>query len=408
MIGIFKAPSSVEITGVNSTRFNELQTAFRTSQMNFKPTWGISTLRYTAVNTGIGASSSEVDGEFRLQSGTTINNVCSLRTNQRGQYQAGTMGQVGVGLRLPTNPIGTQYARWGYTDFVNSGFYFGVDVSGKYVAYRSSGVETKIYQANWVDKLDGTGASGLTADYSDGLVSQIDFTWYGYGDVDFCLYPFNPATGNIQRVVIYHLKVEGSVSIIDPNQPLMFEVGNGASSTGNLSLYIGGHQFSVIDGNSFTQKRTVTQLITNYTTVANTNWQPIIAFRKQQTFNGRGNSVSIRLNGYEVNADDQMETRVTIQGTTSNLAWATPTGWTSQETAVEVKVSTGTALTASVDGYPIAYGFASASGKSLNKSDVVSDLPISGSVEVILWIRRIVASGTMKVLHAHLDWDEQW
>jgi hypothetical protein len=399
-----------KLSSVYTTIFEEQVVALRTSQMNFKPTWGTTTYRYKKVTTGTGATVAEVNGEFRFQSGTAINTVANLETNQRGQYQAGTMGQFGAGFRIPTMPIGTQYAKWGYSDFVESGFYYGVDVIGIFVAYLTGGVETKIYQADWnEDKLNGLGESGLELISSDGSIVQIDFTWYGYGSIKYSFLIFNTITLRTQKVVVHTVKIFGSASIIDPNQPLKFEVGNGASSTTDFSLYIGGHQFSIIDGFSTPQKRVVSELLTNYTTATNILWQPLITFRKKATFNGRPNSVNVQLEHFEVSADGEIETRITNNGITSNLTFAAPTGVTATETGVETKVTTsGTALTTSSDGQPIDYGFVNSSNKAAANFESNVTLVLGSDVEVILWIRRLSAGGAIVVKHAHLTWKEEW
>lgn len=407
-------PTSIEATlsdlyGV--TRFGEQLTALRTSQMNFKPTWGISTLRYATSVTGAGAAVGETSGEFRLQSGTANSSNASIQTNQRGQYQAGTMGQAGIGVRIPTAPTSTAFCEWGYTDFTN-GFYFGVDGTGKYVAYVTGGSVTKVYQTSWnVDKLDGTGASGYTLTLSDGNVSQIDFTWYGYGDIEFSYLVYDGTTNKIVKTPCHRLKIVGAASVVDPNQPLTFRVGNGASTTTNVSLYVGGHQFSTIDGNSISQARIGGELLTSYTTALSTNWQPLIAIRKTATFNGRTNSVRVRFNNFQVAADADMQIRYTVGGTTSNLAWAAPTGRTATETAVETKVTGGTALTTSTDGEPFDYEFVSASGGGASRTGSTSldtDITLGATQELILWVRRLTAVGAMVVKMAHVSWTEEW
>lgn len=392
------------------TPFDEQLMAFRSSQINFKPTWGVTTYRYKKVTTGTGAAAAETNGEFRLQTGTATTNVASIETNQRGQYQAGGMGQVGIGFRIPTAPTGTQYARWGYSDFVNSGFYFGYDATGLYIAYLTGGSETKVYQVAWNgDKLDGTGESGLTLTASVGYVSQIDFIWYGYGDIKFSFLVFNPTTLTTQKITVHTLKIDSAASIIDPNQPLKFEVGNGAGSSTDFSLYIGGHQFSTVDGFSTPQRRIVSELLSNYTTATNTDWQPLIAFRKKSTFNGRPNSVNVFLNSFNVSADGEVDVRITRGGSTSNLAWATPTDCTATETAIETKITTsGTPLTTSSAGSPVDYGFVSAT-KTASASfsgDIV--LVVGSEEEVILWVRRLSAVGAIVVKQAHVTWREEW
>ena len=394
------------------TCFGEQLTAARHSQMNFKPTWGISALRFTTVTTGAGAAVGETSGEFRLQSGTDTSSVASIQTNKRGQYQAGAMGQAGIGIRIPVAPTGTQYIEWGYTDFTN-GFYFGVDATGNYVAYVTDGVDTKVYQTNWnVDKLDGTGTSGYTLDQSDGNGSQIDFVWYGYEDTEFNYLLLDTTTGKVVKTPCHRIKIEGSASIVDPNQPLMFRVGNGASSTTNLSMFVGGHQFSVVDGSSAPQARTGAELLTSYTTALSTAWQPLIAFRKKATFAGRANSIRVKMQGFSVAADADMQIRYTVGGTTSNGTWGTPTGRTATETGVETKVtSSGVVLAASSDGEPLAYGFESAAGSGNSRAGSTgedTELTIGADQEVILWVRRLSASGAMAIKMADIAWVEEW
>lgn len=406
------APVDVELTSLYGvTRFGEQLTARRISQMNFKPTWGISTLRYETSVTGAGAAVGETSGEFRLQSGTANSSNASIRTNQRGQYQAGAMGQTGIGVRIPTLPTSTAFCEWGYTDFQN-GFYFGVDGTGKYVAYVTGGSATKVYQADWdVDTLDGTGASGYTLLLSDGNVAQIDFTWYGYGDVEFSYLVYDTATDKIVKTPCHRFKIIGSASIIDPNQPLMFRVGNGASTTTDVSMYIGGHQFSVVTGESHPQARTGGEILTSYTTATNTDWQPLIAFRKTANFNGRANSVRVKIENFFVAADSDMQVRYTVGGVTSNLSWAAPTGRTATETAVETKITTGTALTASSDGEPLEYTFVTAAGSGSTRAgsaELDTDLTIGSTQEVILWVRRLTAVGAMVVKMANVTWTEEW
>lgn len=391
------------------TIFDEQLMALRSSQMNYKPTWGVTIHRYKKVTTGTGTSAAETNGEFRLQTGTTSTNVSYVETNQRGQYQAGATGQAGIGFRVPIAPTGTQYAKWGYSDFVESGFYVGYDVTGIFVAHITGGVETKVYQSNWNnDKLDGTGTSGLTLTPSDGSISQIDFTWYGYGDIKFSFLIFNTTTLTTQKVTAHTLKINDSASINDPNQPLKFEVGNGASSTTDFSLYIGGHQFSIVDGFSTPQKRLVSELLSNYTTALNIDWQPIIAFRKKSMFNGRTNSVNGSLENFEVYADGEVETRITTGGTTSNLSWGTPTGVTSTETAIETKVTGGTVLTTSVDGSPSDYGFVTATNRTSGGFTNDINIALGDDVEVILWVRRLSAVGAIVIKHANVTWKEEW
>jgi hypothetical protein len=153
-------------------------------------------------------------------------------------------------------------------------------------------------------------------------------------------------------------------------------------------------------------------VLSSYTTAADTNWQPIIAIRKTANFNGRTNSVNIELNSYEVAATGNMELRVTVGGTTSNLTWATPTGRTLAETAVESKITTiGTALAASSDGEPTQYSYVIANGTGSNTRGIAqssAEFVLGQTTEVILWIRRTSGSGVIVINHAHITWTGDW
>jgi len=149
--------------------------------------------------------------------------------------------------------------------------------------------------------------------------------------------------------------------------------------------------------------------LTNYTTVTNTNWQPLLAFRKKSTFNSRPNSVNSFLENFTVSGDGEMETRITRGGTTSNLEWATPTGCTATETAIETKITTAdTALTTSADGTPIDYGFVNATKTSSSSFSGEINIILGSNEEIILWIRRLSNSGGIIIKHAHLTWKEEW
>lgn len=385
------------------------------SVINYKPTWGVSALRYSTTTTGTGAAVTETGGEFKLSSGTTTTNVAQIETLLRGQYQAGTEASFGIGVRLPTAPASTAEVMWGYFDD-NNGFCFGQDATGIFVCRRSGGSDNKVYQTDWNrDKLNGAGGSanpsGLTLSLANGVISQCKFTWYGYGVIKFGFVMYNSTTYEFETVICHIIKVDAAVSVVDPNQPLRFRTANGASSTTNLDLYIGGHQFEYYTGNSQPQVRIVSELLTNYTTATNTNWQPLLAVRKKATHgtSSRTNSVRVRVKGYEVSGDGEMETRLTFGGATSNLSWATPTGWTAAEAAVETKITTsGTALTTSSDGFPFAYDFVNASKTSIQNVRDESVQPIGATGEIILWVRRISAVGAIVVKHASLLIEEEW
>jgi hypothetical protein len=384
------------------TTFDESLVALRHSFLNYKPTWGISEIRYDTEITGTGAAADEVNGEFLLSTGTTANNIVRVCTKEIGQYFAGSEGQFGTGLRIPTLPTTTQFAEWGY-DSAENGFGFGVDSTGTFIYSRDNSVQTKVYQASWNrNTLIGT------LDLSKGNIYQIDFTWYGYGDIRFYIL-VNDGTSMI-RTLVHRLKIDNQASIVDPNQPIRFYTSNGIASTSNFDVYVGGHHYSVIGGENVCSIRSVNSLLTLYTTATNTNWQPVLAVRKKATFRGRPNSINIKVSGFLLSADGDLQVRLTKNGITSNLAWTTPLDWPSTETACEVKTTSGgTPLTTSASGFPLDYALLSGTNNQTNSNVATKNNIVLGEdTEIILWVRRYSAAGAIVVNSAVIEWTECW
>jgi hypothetical protein len=91
----------------------------------------------------------------------------------------------------------------------------------------NSVVDQTINQADWnIDKLDGTGASGLTLDLTKAQIIQIDFEWLGVGRVRWGFV----IDGNIIYVhAENHANKLATVYMRSPNLPLRYEIVNGGS-----------------------------------------------------------------------------------------------------------------------------------------------------------------------------------
>lgn len=72
----------------------------------------------------------------------------------------------------------------------NNGVFFELDGQSANVCFRSkvtgSVVDTKVEQASWnIDKLNGSGASGVTLDFTKQQILFVDFQWLGSGVIRF-------------------------------------------------------------------------------------------------------------------------------------------------------------------------------------------------------------------------------
>jgi hypothetical protein len=95
-------------------------------------------------------------------------------------------------------------------------------------------VNTPVLQANWnVDKLDGSGPSGLTLDLTKAQILWMDLEWLGVGSVrmGFVI--------NGQFIVCHtfnHANLITSTYITTASLPLRYEIFNTAGTTGNSTL----------------------------------------------------------------------------------------------------------------------------------------------------------------------------
>ena len=166
------------------------------------------------------------------QSSTTLavsNLTAGRRVRQTKRYFNYQPGKSQLGLF--TGIIGTPAT--GITRRIglfndNNGLFFESGSTGVCVAVRSyvtgSVVTTKIFQDSWnLDKLDGTGESQITLDFSKVQIFVIDYEWLGVGRVRFGFV----IGGNL--IYVHEQKHANTISTVymsTPNLPVRYEIEN--------------------------------------------------------------------------------------------------------------------------------------------------------------------------------------
>ena len=154
------------------------------------------------------------------------------QTFMRFNYQPGKSAEILVtGVLAPdTGGTGVQ-RRMGYYDDDN-GLFLQHDNGVGSVVLRSNATGTPtdqtVTQPNWnVDKMDGTGVSGITLDWSKSQILFVDFEWLGVGRVRMCVV----VDGLIYKVheFLHSNRTEG-VYMSTPNLPVRYEMITGSSS----------------------------------------------------------------------------------------------------------------------------------------------------------------------------------
>jgi hypothetical protein len=332
--------TSVRITNP-LTPFNEVLTGHRQNIIELKSNVNVvSALRDLTTVVG-SATVTAANSEYALATTAAASDSAILDSAEKGRYQAGYAAEVGIGIRYPDTPTGNMQAKWGYFDN-NNGFYFGRDATGIFIATLRGGSEIKVYQntgANqWnADKLDGTGASGLTLDLADGNIFQIRYSWYGYGTIEFTV--ILPDANNVQKnIMVHRFSATAQTSIIDPNQPIRAKIENGATATAH-TLYVGGRQYSVL-GSYNPNVRNTGQYRLLQGSITSAAFVPLITFRRKAAYN----STSVKVRHLTLITNQDVIIQVRVGGSLTGASYITPSDYTAQETAVEADIS-ATAIT---------------------------------------------------------------
>lgn len=156
---------------------------------------------------------------------TIIRQTCQRFNYQPGKSQQILMtGSIGSGVTGVTRRIGAFDA--------SNGMFFELDGSTLSVATRKNSVDVLAAQADWnIDRMDGTGPSGVTLDTSKIQIFIIDYERLGTGRVRFGF--------NINGVTFYshefnHANINDTVYISTPNLPMRYEISS-TTGTGDLS-----------------------------------------------------------------------------------------------------------------------------------------------------------------------------
>lgn len=176
----------------NTDAFGRLRVSSPQSLFDAKFTYGVEEKLYNTT-TATGGAATFLGNESAWSLTTTTTSGSSVLRQSKGymQYRPGKSqlvmmtGVFGVAVENCTKRIGY------YDD--NDGLFFIQDgTNGFGVCERTSTsgspVDTITYQSSWnIDKLDGTGPSGITLDLTKTQILVLDFQWLGVGTVRYGL-----------------------------------------------------------------------------------------------------------------------------------------------------------------------------------------------------------------------------
>lgn len=209
-------------------RTGNLVTIFESKQIDLEQS---ALLMQNVTNDG-GSATYQQSRSSTLLTVTSAVNSRALRQSRRYlNYQPGKSQKIDITFRIGSLGPST-IARAGYFDDSN-GIFFSLNYQTPYVVIRSnvsgSVVENAIPQSEWnLDKLDGTGLSGITLDPYSVQIFSTYFEWLGVGGV-FCGFVID--NHFVPCHFFAHSNYTSSVFMRTSNLPVRWELVNSSSSS---------------------------------------------------------------------------------------------------------------------------------------------------------------------------------
>jgi hypothetical protein len=312
------------------SQHGEIRTARKRVQLHIMGSFPITVLRdrTTLVSSGTVTKSG---GEYLIATAAGANSSARIDSVHRGSYVCGLGAIAEFSICVPTAPTGQQVGEWYYADSTD-GYGFGVDSTGVYVWYMKASSKTKIYQSNWNnDKLDGNGDSGVNLLLSNGAVFYIDFTWFGYGIVEWGVLS-TAIDGRQHKIICHYHQTSGGQSTDNVNLPIGVSASNGTATTA-FTVAVGGRAFSIL-GDYEISSRSIS-VHQNFSMAGSINTdQYVMSIRKKSS----SGFVSVKaivdvIEAYSVTRDCLV--KIVANPTLTGASWVAPTGTNASETACE-------------------------------------------------------------------------
>jgi len=304
------------------------------------------------------------ESAVKLTVGSGVDEVIR-QTKQFFNYQPGKSQLITMTF-LPTPAETGLTQRYGYFHG-NDGIFFEINETGPEIVVRTStsgaAVDGGITQANWNrDKLDGTGTSGITLDFSKTQILFIEFQWLGVGAVRV---GFNVDGVSYVAHEFDHANVLTTVYMKTANLPIRYEVSSDGTLVGTADVlqiccdvaseggqdYLRGLPFSSSNG---------------VTVDAVTTREPVLAIRPSLTFNSITNRISSFLESVSIYTKDQsVRYEIVYGGTLTGASFAAVnSGYSGMERDVSATAISGGIVI--FEGYTAIGGIGQATASNFN------------------------------------------
>ena len=298
--GVFKLvgvnpQGNLEVSIKNPTGvLGEVITANLTPILQADFVYGINSNLFSSTLTGSGTATST--SQLGIASTTaTINSSSLIQSVRRAKYRAGEgllarfTAQFTAGVANSTQTAGMRNA-------AIDGWFIGYNGTSFGIMYRRNSVDTWVAQASFnKDKLDGTGASGITLDPTKINIFQLSIGCLGVRGCTFSI--MHPTTGS--WVLFHDYILTGTTAdqtqSINPTMTFGIQATNTTNAT-NIVVKNGGVGVFIIGSR---ERIGSTYGLNNFKSVATTDTN-IITIRNNTTMNSVTNQAQIRIRSLSV------------------------------------------------------------------------------------------------------------
>ena len=289
----------------------------------------------------------------------------------------------------------------------DNGMYFEVDGDTSYFVERSLslGTTTRVAQEDWnVDKLDGTGLSGITLNPSKAEILWMDIEWLGVGTVRL---GFVIDGKFVHCHSFHHANLIESTYITTASLPVRYEIANTGITTSVSNLK---QVCSTVISEGGYELRGIQQAISipiNSPRTLGTagTFYPVIGLRLKTSPNRLDAIVILTALSIMPISTGNFNWQVRASGTTSGGSWVSA----GADSGVEYNI-TGTSYT---DGRILASGFFNATNQGASQIDILKEalfkfqLERNGLTSTPYELTLVVASDSSNdTVVASMDWEE--
>lgn len=220
-------------------------------------------------------------GLVKLEVGSTAGDEIIRQSKRVQRYLPGRQNEFGTTCIFGTPTTGIR-RRVGMFDELD-GFFFEDSGDGTYrcVLRRNTAggvVEESYARADWnVDKLDGTGPSGITANPEMIQHLSMEYEWYGAGMIEW-----NFVIDNNKYPIhrILHANREDHTWCSHASLPIRYELTNVSGTAGTHTFYQGAHSLSAEGTTTLLgRQKSISNAVTGKTLTTSNTFYPMVAIR---------------------------------------------------------------------------------------------------------------------------------